>query len=150
MENKGQASAEYLLLIVVILIILAAVTVPLVGSSVNATMDVSKSSDTKNAVESIANAVNIVYANGPGAKRTITIYIPETSTLTSMNAVGGNVSNKVIGMGVLLSNGTTKYVNASTDYNTTITNPNLTGKTWYNVTITWDVGSNLITITPTG
>jgi uncharacterized protein (UPF0333 family) len=150
MENKGQASAEYLLLIVVILIILAAVTVPLVGSSVNATMDVSKSSDTKNAVESIANAVNIVYANGPGAKRTITIYIPETSTLTSMNAVGGNVSNKVIGMGVLLSNGTTKYVNASTDYNTTITNPSLTGKTWYNVTITWAVGSNFITVTPTG
>ncbi|WP_287382310.1 class III signal peptide-containing protein, partial [Methanobacterium sp.] len=39
MEEKGQASVEYLLLIVVILIILASVTIPLVSSSVNSTMD---------------------------------------------------------------------------------------------------------------
>ncbi|HII83915.1 MAG TPA: class III signal peptide-containing protein, partial [Methanobacterium subterraneum] len=65
MENKGQASAEYLLLIVVIIIIMAAVTIPLVSNSVNSTMDVSRASDTKNAIQSIANAVNLVYANGP-------------------------------------------------------------------------------------
>ncbi|MCC7551043.1 MAG: class III signal peptide-containing protein, partial [Methanobacterium sp.] len=68
MENKGQASAEYLLLIVVILIIMATVTLPMVGSSVNSTMDISRTSDTKNAVQTIANAVDLVYANGPGAK----------------------------------------------------------------------------------
>ena len=66
MENKGQVSAEYLLTVVVILIILASVSIPLVGKSVNDTMDISKSADVDNAVNSIANAVNLVYANAKG------------------------------------------------------------------------------------
>lgn len=147
MENKGQASAEYLLLLVVILIIMAAVSIPLVASSVNATMDISKSSDTKNAVQTIANAVNLVYANGPGAKRTVNVYIPITGSLIADNAVNGLASNKLIGMNVPLSNGTTRLINASTDYNTTVINPSLTGGTWYNVTVNWYVNDQFITVT---
>ena len=109
MEEKGQASVEYLLLIVVILIILASVTIPLVSSSVNSTMDVSRSSDTKNAIESMANAVNLVYANGPGAKRTIDVYLPQ-----NMNLIF-DYSSKTINQTLALSS-QNKTISANVDY----------------------------------
>jgi len=135
MENKGQASAEYLLLIVVILIIMAAVTIPLVGSSVNSTMDVSRSSDTKNAVQSIANAVNLVYANGPGAKRTISVYIPLTMVMQGNNT-------QLIGMSVPLSGNETKFVNSTVNYNVTFSDGTF-NQGWHTVTVNWPVGSKV-------
>ncbi len=71
MDNRGQISAEYLLLMVIIILILSSVTIPLASKSIDASNDVSEASDAKVAVESIANAANVVYANGPGSKRTI-------------------------------------------------------------------------------
>ncbi|EKQ53221.1 MAG: hypothetical protein B655_1370 [Methanobacterium sp. Maddingley MBC34] len=129
MENKGQASAEYLLLLVVILIILAAVTIPLVATSVNATMDVSTSSDTKNAVQNIANAANLVYANGPGAKRTISIYMPQ-----NMNLIYDN-NTKTINQTLQLSS-QTKTISASVDYSITFVNPT-PNKGWHQTQIEW-------------
>jgi len=129
MENKGQASAEYLLLLVVILIIMASVTIPLVSRSVNATMDVSISSDTKNAVQSIANAANLVYANGPGAKRTLNIYMPQNMNLTY------NSSSKTINQNLALSS-QPKIINASVDYAVNFTNPN-PSKGWHETQISW-------------
>jgi uncharacterized protein (UPF0333 family) len=139
MENKGQASAEYLLLIVVILIIMAAVTIPLVGTSIEATMDISRSTDTKNAVQNIANAVNLVYANGPGARRTVDIYIPQNGTLTADNNL------KIIWMNLTLSN-QNKIINASTNYNV---NPSQTPVTkgWHQVRVEWQLNTNYVTVT---
>ncbi|WP_321421494.1 class III signal peptide-containing protein [uncultured Methanobacterium sp.] len=134
MENKGQVSAEYLLLLVVILIIMAAVTIPLVAKSVNATMDVSTSSDTKNAVQSIANAVNLVYANGPGAKRTISIYMPQTMNLTYDS--GSNTINQML---VLSSQN--KPINASVDYAVNFTNPT-PSKGWHQAQVEWPLNGN--------
>lgn len=138
MEDKGQASAEYLLLLVVIMIILAAVTIPLVSTSVNSTMDVSRTSDTKNAIQSMANAVNLVYANGPGARRTINAYIPLTMTLEGNNS-------QIIGMNVPLSGGSYKFVNSTTNYNVTISNGTFT-QGWHTVTVDWPVGTKSIAI----
>ncbi|AIS32196.1 hypothetical protein [Methanobacterium formicicum] len=129
MEEKGQASVEYLLLIVVILIILASVTIPLVSSSVNSTMDVSRSSDTKNAIESMANAVNLVYANGPGAKRTIDVYLPQ-----NMNLIF-DYSSKTINQTLALSS-QNKTISANVDYNVTFINPN-PNKGWHQTKIEW-------------
>ncbi|BDZ71197.1 hypothetical protein [Methanobacterium petrolearium] len=95
-------------------------------------MDISKTSDTKNAIQNIANAVNLVYANGPGAKRTISVYIPST-----MNLIGDN--SQVIGMYVPLSGTTTKFISATTNYNVTFSNATFT-KGWHQVTIYWPVG----------
>ena len=47
MDDIGQISVEYLLLIVVILIIISAVTIPLMGKSIDASNDVSWTSDAK-------------------------------------------------------------------------------------------------------
>ncbi len=142
MDSKGQASAEYLLLILVILIVMGTVTIPLVGTSISSSTDVSKTSDAKTALTTIASAVDIVYSNGPGAKRTVNVYIPSNGTLTANNLA------KVIGMNIALSNGTTKFVNASTLYNVSISNSTLSGKTWYTVTVTWNSANSFITVNP--
>jgi uncharacterized protein (UPF0333 family) len=134
MENKGQISAEYLLTVVVILIILASVSIPLVGKSVDDTMDISQSADVDNAVNSIANAVNLVYANGPGAKRTISIYMPISQTLT---AEGGNLQMNVP-LKTPLNGESSKKIAANINYNVTINNPTFS-KGWHTVTVTWPI-----------
>ncbi len=138
MEDKGQVSAEYLFLILVILIILSAVTIPLVGRAIDASNDVSWASDAKIAVDAIANAANVVYANGPGAKRTLDVYIPRNTNLIVVNGT-------IIGLNITLTN-ETRFINATTDYalnNTTI--PVTEG--WHKVQIKWTVGTNYIGVT---
>jgi uncharacterized protein (UPF0333 family) len=139
MDVKGQASAEYLLLALVFLIILGSVTIPLVGKAVDSSMDVSDTSNVDAAVNSIANAVGVVYANGPGAKRTINVYFPVGGTLTT----NGNV----LQMPVTLSNGTSKSISAPLPTAVTLS-PNglVTQKTNYNATVTWTSGSNPINV----
>lgn len=138
MDNRGQISAEYLLLIVVMLIILTSVTLPLVGKSVDDSNDLSWSSDAKIAVETIANGVNIVYANGPGAKRTFDVYIPQNMALTT-------AGNDVI-LVVTLSDSSTKTITANTGYALNPTNIPLS-RGWHTIQVYWPLGTNTITIT---
>src|SRR5665811_1784019 len=105
MDIKGQASAEYLLLALVFLIIVGSVTVPLIGKSIDSSLDVSDTSDVSASINSITNAVGIVYANGPGAKRTINVYFPASGQLK-------NVGN-TLQMPVTLSNGTNKIIDSN-------------------------------------
>ena len=44
-------------------------------------MDISDTSDVNAAINTITNAVGVVYANGPGAKRTVNVYFPIAGTL---------------------------------------------------------------------
>ncbi|BDH79371.1 MAG TPA: class III signal peptide-containing protein [Methanothermobacter sp.] len=139
MDDKGQVSFEYLMLILVAILILGTVTIPLVGRAIDASNDVSRASDAKVAVESIANAADIVYANGPGAKRTITFYIPQDGII--------GFNNGVIYFDVTLSNGTTRRINAPTEYgNITMTPTSLT-RGWHKAVISWPNKSNNILIT---
>lgn len=139
MDDRGQISAEYLLLIVVIMVVLTTVTLPLVLNAVNNSNDVSWSSDAKIAVESIANAINIVYANGPGSKRTFDVYIPQDMVLTTSTA--GDVS-----LVVTLSDSTTKPITATTGYKLNATSTNLS-RNWHTIQVYWPLGTNSITIT---
>lgn len=137
MDSRGQVSVEYLLLLLVILIILGSVTIPLIGSSIEASTDVSSVSDAKTAVESIANAADVVYSNGPGSVRTVNVYIPQNTNLVTR---GNNV-----GMNITYSQGT-KFVNSTTYYafNNATTPVN---NQWYKVTVRWVVGTNNIGLT---
>ncbi len=139
MDVKGQASAEYLLLVLVFLIILGSVTIPLVGNSIDASMDVSDSSDVNVAINSIANAVGVVYANGPGSKRTINIYFPVSGNLDTT----GNILN----MPVTLSDGTTKQIQANLPYKTIIVPSTNVVRKNYNATVTWPAGTGNIVVT---
>lgn len=140
MDVKGQVSAEYLLLLVVLLIVMAGITIPLVSSSINSGMDVSKSSDSKNALQSIANAVNVVYANGPGSKRTINVYMPQNGNISVNNGAG------IIYQTLPLSS-QNKTLSAEVDYSTTVLNPNpVLNSGWHQTQVTWGPGNSTITV----
>jgi len=144
MDENGQASVEYVLLSLIFLIILGSVTIPLVSNSISSSMDVSDTSNVNSAINSIANAVGIVYANGPGAKRTINVYIPDSGTIS--------YTNNAITMPVTLSNGTVKNVNAAVPFPVVFSpNGNVVQKTNYNATVTWATGgANInVALTPT-
>lgn len=135
MDNRGQISAEYLLLIVIILIILGSISIPLMSKSIDASNDVSWTSDAKVAVESIANAVNVVYANGPGSKRTFDIYIPKEGM--TLQTKGNNIF-----IVTNLSDNTSKNVTATTGYNLPVISIPLS-KNWHTVQVYWPSGNNI-------
>jgi uncharacterized protein (UPF0333 family) len=140
MDVKGQASVEYLLLALVFLIIIGSVTVPLVGKSIDTSMDVSDTANVEAAITTITNAVGLVYSNGPGAKRTLNVYFPVSGTLS--------IVNSRLQMPVTLSDGTTKNVNSTVPTNVTLSpSPANVAKGNYNVTVTWASGSSPILVT---
>lgn len=106
MDNKGQMSVEYLLIVLVVILVLSIVTIPLISNSIDASNDISHSSDAKVAASTIADAADTVYANGPHSKRTVDFYIPSNTTYIKFEG------NKLI-IPVILSNGTTQNVNAT-------------------------------------
>lgn len=147
MDVKGQVSVEYLLVILVILVIFGSISIPLVQNSISSSMDISKTSDISTAVNSIANAVNVVYSNGPGAKRTLSVYIPVNSNFVfDGNAIKMDVTNVTV-------NNATKTVSADVPYTVGFQNSTTNGTTigvqkgWYNnVTIQWPISSSSITV----
>ena len=144
MDVKGQASVEYLLLALVFLIILGSVTVPLVGNAITNSEDVSHSSDASAAINSIANAVGIVYSNGPGAKRTINVYFSRGGALTY------NSATSAIQMLVYIdSTSTNKVVDANVPINVTLNGANsatVNNLTNYNATVTWASGTSNVNV----
>jgi len=147
MDVKGQASVEYLLLALVFLIILGSVTVPLVGNAIGNSTDVSHASDASAAINSIANAVGIVYSNGPGAKRTINVYFSQSGTLYYSSA------NSTIYMSVFIkSTSTNKTIDANVPIAVNFPNGgNVNNRTNYNATVTWANGTSNVNValTPT-
>jgi len=139
MDSRGQVSLEYLMLILVVLIVLGGVTIPLIGSSIEASTDVSRASDAKVAVQTIANAADIVYANGPGAKRTVSFYIPVDGAFVCEN-------NTVI-FTVTYSNGTQSNINASTQYNVTTPAELYLRRGWYTAVVHWPLNSTTVIVT---
>jgi len=138
LDNRGQISVEYLLLIVVILVVLGSITIPLIGKSIDASNDISYTSDAKIAVESVADAINLVYANGPGSKRTLNIRIPQNgmnfaSTANNIQLVA-HLSDQ------------NKTVNADIKYPVNISQPILNGNVLYKVTVEWFSGAKSINV----
>jgi len=142
MDSRGQASAEYIFLILIFLIVLTTVTVPFAGNAISSSQNVSVTSDAQTALSSIVNAVNVVYANGPGAKRTLSLYFPQGSNLGySSNVLSLNLQ------GVGYSNGSSKSnVNATVPYPITVSGGTVT-KGWHKVSVSWGVGNSSITVT---
>jgi uncharacterized protein (UPF0333 family) len=144
MDVKGQASVEYLLLALVFLIIIGSVTVPLITQGINDSLDVSHSSDASAAINSIANAIGVVYSNGPGSVRTINVYFSNNNAALSYNSV-----NSTIQMSVPEYNGPNKVIDANVPINVTFSpnNPfSVVNKTNYNATVTWPIGTNTINV----
>ncbi|HOI71456.1 MAG TPA: class III signal peptide-containing protein [Methanobacterium sp.] len=147
MDSRGQVSAEYIFLILIFLIVLATVTVPFAGDAITSSQNVSVASDAKVALSAITNAVNVVYSNGPGAKRTVNVYFPQDARL----AYDG--TNKALTLGLQdipvsasdPSGDQKGNVQASVPY--TVNVDETVTKGWHDVVITWDVGDKFITVT---
>lgn len=147
MDSRGQISAEYIFLILVFLIILTTVTVPFAGNAISSSQNVSITSDANIALSTIVNAVNVVYSNGPGAKRTVNLYFPQNSNLVYNNKV---LSLNLVDIPVNANNtGVLKpNVNSTVPYALNILpSGGSVTKGWHNVIITWAVGSSAITVT---
>ena len=137
MDNKGQMSVEYLLIVVVVIVVLSLVTIPLITNSIDASNDISHSSDAKVAATTISNAADTVYANGPGAKRTINFYIPEDTSI--------RFNGKKVIIPIALSNGTTKNVNVTAQYGFDNKTLNV-NKGWYDAVVSWEIGTKVISV----
>ncbi len=137
MDNKGQMSVEYLLVVLVVILVLSIVTIPLISNSIDASNDVSHSSDAKVSASTIANAADTVYANGPGAKRTISFYIPESTKII--------LSDKKVIIPIQSSSNGIINVNATTQYS--LDDKTLTvNKGWYDAVVSWEVGAKVIDV----
>jgi uncharacterized protein (UPF0333 family) len=148
LDNKGQVSAEYLFLILIFLIILTTVTIPFATNSITASQNVSVTSDAETAVSTIANAVDLVYSNGPSSQRTVNVYIPQNNANLSYDGTDA-LDLSLTGIPVNANNttATVPYVNATIPNNVPITitgNPIVTTNThWHTFTISWPVGSTI-------
>lgn len=72
-EEKGQVSLEYLLIFALSLMILMTFTLPLAELSIENAMDVSDSLNAKSDLSKISQAIEQVYGEGQGSKKTINI-----------------------------------------------------------------------------
>ena len=88
MDSYGQLSLEYLLLFFISLIILSTISIPLLNISIDDTMDVTKSVETKEALTEISKNVKLLYSLDDDSKKTVSIYIPANFTLYSTNSSG--------------------------------------------------------------
>lgn len=84
---RGQLSIEFLIVISGLLIIIAAVTMPLYNQARADAEKVSKLADAREAANTIANALNTVYAGGVESKQTIEYLLP--NDILSISFVDG-------------------------------------------------------------
>lgn len=140
MDSRGQVSAEYIFLILIFLIVLLTVTVPFAGEAISSSQNVSVASDAKVALSTITNAVNVVYSNGPGAKRTVNVYFPQDDQLDYDD------TNKALTLG-LQDIPLKENVQANVPYDIEVKPSGSVTKGWHDVVITWDVGDEFITVT---
>jgi uncharacterized protein (UPF0333 family) len=138
MDVKGQVSVEYLLVILVVLLVFGMMLTNVITPSINATSDVSKSSDAKTAVDTIANAADLVYANGPGSKRTLSVYIPKHTDFTT--------GTDGISMTVPLSKSRTKVITRDTDSKLSTQNLNSVSAGWHTVVVEWKQNEKVVTV----
>lgn len=147
MDSRGQASVEYLFLMLIFLIVLVSVTVPFAGDAISSSQNVSIASDAKTAVSTIANAVNVVYSNGPGAKRTVNVFIPQDSSL-GYDANENVLTLNLTDIPVSASNpsaGDKPNVNSTVPYTVTVPDGTIT-KGWHTFVVTWEAESASITV----
>jgi len=140
LDKRGQVSVEYLLVVLVLILILSIITIPLIGESIDSSNDVSDASDAKVATDTLANAADVVYANGPGAKRTVSFYIPQNGAL--------KFANSTVSLSLVYSNGTNSSINSSTQYNLG-NNTTTVSSGWHNAQVLWTIGNSYITVSIT-
>ena len=74
---KGQLSVEFLIVFVGMMMIVATVTYPLYDKARADAEKMTKLSDAREAANTLANALNALYAAGPGSRQTVEYWLPK-------------------------------------------------------------------------
>ncbi|MEW6592293.1 MAG: class III signal peptide-containing protein [Candidatus Hadarchaeota archaeon] len=74
---RGQLSIEFLIVFVGMLLIAATVTYPLYDNARTDAEKMSALSEAREAANTMVNAINMVYASGPGSKQTVEYWLPK-------------------------------------------------------------------------
>lgn len=74
---RGQLSIEFIIVLTGLLIVVATVTMPIYNQSRSSAEKVTKLSEARGAASTLANALNNIYASGPGTRLTIDYSLPQ-------------------------------------------------------------------------
>ena len=85
MNEKAQASIEFMFLISIAMIYIATVVMPAVEISKVAAEDVTQLAQTRMAAEKLVNAIDSVAAASGDAKQTVTIFVPARGAIECLN-----------------------------------------------------------------
>jgi len=110
--KKAQVAFEYIVIVMLVLAFIVPVWVYVSGMEKDA-MEQLSLSYAKNAVENIASTADLVYSQGPPAKLSLRIYIPDgvqainiTSRVINMQLQRGSMHTDVFAMSSATLNGT--------------------------------------------
>ncbi len=81
MKMKGQVAIEFMFIILIVIVYITTVTMPLVKESKDAVTDVDSIARANNETQKIVNAINDIYLMGEGSRQTVTVYVPENTTI---------------------------------------------------------------------
>jgi uncharacterized protein (UPF0333 family) len=136
-NNAGQLSIEYLLLVLAVFLIFISITIPVLNFAIDSSMESLNIMKSKEECSKIITAIDIVYSNGIGSKRTVDIEIPKPIDLI----FNGNQ----IYFDYLLNNGSTKRVSFNCKY-TNITQSLSLSKGLNTVVVEYPIDSDKIVI----
>ncbi|MFN4133838.1 MAG: hypothetical protein ACK4GQ_05675, partial [Candidatus Hadarchaeales archaeon] len=82
---KGQLSIEFMVVFTGMLLIVASVTYPLYNQAKGEAEKLTALADAREAAIALANALNLVYAGGPGSRQTVEYWLPKGVVGFSVN-----------------------------------------------------------------
>lgn len=136
-EDRGQVALEYIMIFAISLILLIAFTLPLAEKSVENTLEISDSLDTKSNLAKIAQEVMQVYGEGQGSKQSVDVISKQTM---KVNIDEGHVSSNL-----KLKDGTSKLIEV--DCSSNIPKSSIYLSEGQNtVVVEWPVGSENMNI----
>ncbi|MDR1819483.1 MAG: class III signal peptide-containing protein [Methanobrevibacter sp.] len=136
-DNKGQLSVEYLLIFLISILILIAITLPTLEFGISNSLDMMNIIKTKSEIVKITEAINTIYSNCIGSKKTVIIDIPKDTTLY--------FSFKSVYFDYLLSDGNMKRIYLNCDY-PDLTNTITLSKGINKINVEWSVNNDKIEV----
>ena len=141
MDNRGQVSLEYLLIFAISMILLIAFTLPLTDFTIQTTLDVSDSLDTKSDLSKLSQAIQTVYGQGQGSRQIVNIISQAPSKI--------DVTDSHVSCNLKLKDGSRKLVKVTSKSNLAKTTIPISEGT-NTIVVEWPVGSETMNIHKTG
>lgn len=131
-DSKGQISLEYLLIFAISLILLIVFTLPLAEQSIQNTLDVSDTVNMKSDLSQLSQAIETVYGQGQGSKRSINIMANEPNKI--------NIAGSYISCNMKLKDSSNKQIKINCNSNLDKTDIPIT-KGINTIIVEWPAGS---------